>query len=163
MNAKDVLKMQMDLGLFVLKQYISDLSDADLMRRPGKGSNHLAWQIGHLISSEAGLAKAVSPDAESVLPAGFAEQHSKEMVGNDDAAKFRSKQEYVDLFDRQRAATLAALEKLSEADLDRPSPENLRKRFPTVGHVLGLIAAHPLMHAGQFVTIRRELGKPVLI
>lgn len=74
MNAKDVIKMQMDVALHVLKTYVSDLSDADLLLRPGKGCNHLAWQIGHLIA-----------------------------------------------------------------------------------------ASHPMMHAGQFVTVRRQLDKPVLI
>ena len=81
----------------------------------------------------------------------------------DDPAKFLNKQQYLDLFDKQRAATKAALDKLNDTDLDRPSPERLQKMFPTVGAVFGLIASHPLMHAGQFVTIRRQLGKPVLI
>jgi hypothetical protein len=163
MNAKDVLKMQMDMGLMVLKTYVGDLSDADLLLRPGPGCNHLAWQLGHLVSSEAYLLNTVCPGAAAELPAGFAEGHTKETVGVDDPAKFQSKQQYLDLFDRQRAATLAALEKLPEGDLERPSPPAFVKRFPTVGALLGLIASHPLMHAGQFVAVRRRLGKPVLI
>jgi hypothetical protein len=35
--------------------------------------------------------------------------------------------------------------------------------FPTVGHIYLLIATHQLMHAGQFVPVRRALGKPVVI
>jgi hypothetical protein len=31
MTAKDVLRYEMDTGLMVLKTYVSDLSDADLM------------------------------------------------------------------------------------------------------------------------------------
>lgn len=163
MNAKDVLKMQMDLGLTVLKTYMSDLSDADLLLRPGKGCNHLAWQVGHLISAERGLLEGICPGAAPELPTGFAERHSKETINVDDPAKFSSKQEYLDLFEKQRAATKAALDKLPESEFDRPSPERLQKMFPTVGAVFGLIASHPMMHAGQFVTIRRQLGKPVLI
>jgi hypothetical protein len=26
-----------------------------------------------------------------------------------------------------------------------------------------LIATHPMMHAGQFVVVRRQLGKPILM
>jgi hypothetical protein len=163
MNAKDVLKMQMDLGLTVLKTYVSDLDDADLLRRPGTGCNHLAWQIGHLINSEAQLLNGVCPGAAAELPAGFAAAYTKETINVDDASKFLGKQQYVELYEKQREATKAALDKLSEADLDRPSPESFRKRFPTVGAIFGLIASHPLMHAGQFVTVRRQLGKPVLI
>ena len=162
MNAKDMLQIQMDLGLFVLKTYVSDLSDADLLLRPAPGCNQLAWQLGHLIHSEAQLLESVCPGASAPLPPGFAEQHAREVAQND-GSQFLSRQEYVDLYDQQRAATKAALAKLSEADLDKPSPEHLRKRFPTVGALMNLIGAHPLMHAGQFVAVRRTLGKPVLI
>jgi hypothetical protein len=155
--------MQMDMGLTVLKTYVSDLSDSDLLLRPGKGCNHLAWQIGHLIAAENELLSDCCPGSAAALPAGFAQRHSKETIGVDDPAKFFSKQQYLDLYDQQRAATQAALDKLSEADLDRPGPEKFRNMFPTVGSIFALIASHPLMHAGQFVSIRRQLDKPVLI
>jgi len=58
---------------------------------------------------------------------------------------------------------LAALEKTSEADLDAESPEHFRESFPTVGHIYVLIASHGMMHAGQFVPVRRALGKPIVI
>jgi hypothetical protein len=35
--------------------------------------------------------------------------------------------------------------------------------FPKLGAVLTLAANHPLMHAGQFASVRRKLGKPVAI
>ena len=62
-----------------------------------------------------------------------------------------------------RAATLAALEEMPDADLDAPSPESFREYFPTVGQMFTLIGTHPMMHAGQFVVVRRQLGKPVLL
>ena len=55
MNAKDAIRSSAGFSTMVLKTYISDLDDADLMRRPGEGCNHLAWQLGHLISSEVQL------------------------------------------------------------------------------------------------------------
>jgi hypothetical protein len=163
MTTKDALKYQMDTGLMVLKTYVSDLSDADLMIRPAKAANHLAWQLGHLISSEVHLLNGICPGAAIELPAGFANAHSKDSIGIDDRSKFLDKQTYLDLLDKQRAATKAALDKLPDADLDKPGPENMRRICPTVGTVFGLIGGHVLMHSGQFVTVRRMLGKPVLI
>ncbi len=163
MHAKDVLRSTMDMGLFVLSTYVSDLSDAELLRRPGPDCNHLAWQLGHLISSEVALVQGVCPGQAAELPPGFAEQHGKENRESEDPAKFLSKQAYLDLYQKVRSATLKALENLPEADLERPSPEWLRKKFPTVGHVLLLVGNHPLLHAGQFAVVRRQLGKPVLI
>jgi hypothetical protein len=133
------------------------------MRRPGKGCNHLAWQLGHLITSEAGLLEGIAPGKGVSLPDGFAEAHSKEACENDDPSAFRRKDEYLQWYDKAREATLAALDGLSESDLDQPAPEHLRAFAPTVGDVFALIASHPLMHAGQFVIIRRELDKPILM
>jgi len=38
----------------------------------------------------------------------------------------------------------------------------MREYAPTVASVLMLLGTHWLMHAGQFVPIRRKLGKPAL-
>ncbi len=163
MNTQEALRSTMDMSLQVLTTYVSDLSDAELVRRPDPGCNHLAWQLGHLINSEVQLLNAVCPGKAAPLPEGFAAQHSQETAASDDPAQFRSRQEYVDLFQQVRAATQAALATLSDQALDQPSPEGLRERFPTVGSVFTLIGIHPMMHAGQFVVVRRQLGKPVLI
>jgi hypothetical protein len=163
MNTKDAIKGSLDFSLFVLNQYIGDLSDAELLHRPASGCNHLAWQLGHLVVSHASLLNSVCEGRAPALPEGFEQRHSKEMSGVDDAAKFDTKRTYQNLFNQMRDATAAALDGLSDADLDRPGPERMRKMFPTVGAIFTLIAAHPLMHAGQFAVVRRQLGKPVVI
>ena len=148
----------------VLKTYISDLDDADLMRRPGEGCNHLvAWQLGHLIASEVHLLSMVAPGQGIELPDGFADDHSKEQCQNDDPANYLGKNEYIELFDKVRAASMAALDAYAESDFDNPAPENFREFFPTMGEMFTLIATHPMMHAGQFVVVRRQLGKPILM
>ena len=55
------------------------------------------------------------------------------------------------------------IESLTDADLEKPGPERMRNVFPKVSNMLTLIGMHPMMHAGQFVPVRRRLGKPVLI
>ncbi len=109
MDAKAAIKSNMNLSTMVLKAYIGDLESADLMRRPGEECNHLAWQLGHLISSEVQLLQGLAQSANSLdpdsvaagvdLPAGFAEKHSKENITSDDASAFHSKEEYEALFD----------------------------------------------------------------
>ena len=63
---------------------------------------------------------------------------------------------------QMKAASLAAVEATPESDLDKPAPEPMRQRIPTVGAVLMMLGSHWLVHAGQFVPIRRKLGKPPL-
>jgi hypothetical protein len=163
MNAKDIIRQTMTMGSTVLDKYVSDLTDAELMRRPHAGCNHLAWQLGHLIASESQLVNMVAPGQGGELPVGFAEAHARDQVGNDNPAAFRTKQEYLDLYQQVRAASLKALDALPEERLDEPGPEKMRSMFPTIASFFVLIGTHPLMYAGQFVPVRRELGKPVVI
>lgn len=163
MHAKDAIKSATNLSSMVLNSYISDLDDADLMQRPGEGCNHLAWQLGHLISSECDLLNMAAPGKAIELPAGFADAHAKDKATSDDAAEFCDKQTYAELFEKVRTASMAALDELPDEQLDQPAPENMRSFCPTVGDLFMLIASHPMMHAGQFVPIRRRLNKPILM
>ena len=163
MNTHDAIRETMNLGGMVLKSYLGDLSDAELMTRPGPGCNHLAWQIGHLIASTPNILRDLGAKTTVELPAGFAAAHAKEQAGNDNPADFRTKAEYLELFDNVNAATLKELETWSDADLDQPAPEGWAPMFATKGVMFLLIATHPMMHAGQVVPVRRALGKPVVI
>ena len=163
MKAHDALRSTYGLSTTVLKSYFSDMSDRELLSRPGPGCNHLAWQLGHLIASECQLLEGVVPGAAAALPEGFVAKHGKDTSNVSEASQFCTKQEYLDLLDKVQAATQAALAKLTEADLDQPSPEHFRAFAPTAGDVFALIATHRMMHAGQFVPVRRALGKPVVM
>jgi hypothetical protein len=163
MRATDVIKAALKSTQHMLEWYVSDLSDADLLVRPVPAANHIAWQLGHLIGAEPFLVRSELPDAAFPdLPVGFAEQHTKETCTNDSPAAFRTKAEYLDLSKKMRAATLATLDTLSDADLDRASTGRMAKFAPKLVNLLLLVANHTTMHAGQFTVVRRKLGKPVL-
>ncbi|QDU54872.1 DinB family protein [Aeoliella mucimassa] len=163
MNAKQAIAATLNTSSMVLGAYIGDLTDEELMERPGEGCNHIAWQLGHLISSECYLLNSLVEGAAPELPAGFAENHAKEKGTDDNPANFCTKQQYEELFENVHAATKAALEGLSEADLDEPLTGPMAERFPTKGHMWVLLSTHCMMHAGQIVPVRRRLGKPVTI
>jgi len=163
MHAKDVIRQTLHISHMVLTSYVNDLTDAELLRRPGPGCNPVAWQLGHLIASECGLMNSIRPGSAPELPAGFAERHGKAAAGSDDPAGFCTRQQYLELTEKVHAATLKLLDSYPESDFDLPAPEQFRSRFPTMGSIFVLIAVHPLMHAGQIVPVRRALGKPVVI
>jgi uncharacterized damage-inducible protein DinB len=163
MQAKDALKTALTSTQTMLEWYLEDLSDADLLIRPVPKANHIAWQLGHLIASEHQLLGKILPGVTyPALPAGFAEQHNKETSASDSPRGFRTKHEYLNLFRQTRQATLAAVEKVSESALDKPTEGNMARFAPTLGALILLSANHVLMHAGQFTVVRRKLGKPVL-
>lgn len=163
MDVKSAIKETFGISNMVLNSYVGDFTDAELMRRPGPGCNHVAWQLGHLISSECGLMNGIQAGSAPQLPAGFEEKHSKENIGSDNPADFHTKQEYADLASKVHDAVITLLDAYPEKKLDDPSPEHFRGMFPTMGSMFLLIATHSMMHAGQIVPLRRELGKPVVI
>jgi uncharacterized damage-inducible protein DinB len=161
MNAKDAIQAALGSAQHMLEWFVSDLSDADLLVRPVPGANHIAWQLGHLINAEPHLIRMELPDATyPELPAGFAQQHSKETATSD--AGFRPKGEYLEWSKKMRGATRAVLDTLTDADLDRPSTGRMAKFAPRLADMFILVANHTMMHAGQFTVVRRKLGKPVL-
>ncbi|MEZ6060269.1 MAG: DinB family protein [Planctomycetaceae bacterium] len=163
MDAKAAIKETLSLSNMVLSSYISDLTDAELMKRPAAGCNHVAWQLGHLISSECGMLNGIQPGAAPELPEGFDEKHSKENATSDDSSDFLTKEQYTELAGKVHDAVTACLDAYPSEKLDDPSPEAYRSMFPTMGSIFLLIATHPMMHAGQLVPLRRQLGKPVVI
>ena len=158
MSLKNHLRWQIEQCHWITMSYVQDLADADFLLRPVPGMNHIAWQLGHLITASKKMLGGLGQPAPA-LPAGFEEGYTKETASSDDPAKFATKDVYLDLAGKIKAASLAAVDAIPESKLDDPGPEAMREYAPTVAAVLTLLGTHWLMHAGQFVALRRKLGK----
>lgn len=154
MNTREAIKLNMDMANDICMGYLSDLSDQEMMKRPCQGCNHLNWQVGHLVASEHGMMSKQFPMPP--LPAGFAEKYEKETATVDNPEKFCTKAELLEAAKAQRTGTLAALDKVSDADLDKPSGLDFA---PTIGALLSIQGSHWMMHAGQWAIVRRQLGR----
>jgi uncharacterized damage-inducible protein DinB len=162
MTGKEAIQRALQSTQQLLGMYLGDMSDQDLLVRPVPNANHIGWQIGHLIASEQEMVKILPGARFPELPTGFVEQHKPANAGTEPPKGFATKAQYLDLFNKTRAATLAALDKLTDADLDRPTTGPMAQWAPTLGALLLLTANHTMMHAGQFTVVRRKLGKPVI-
>ena len=162
MDTKSAIKAAIDMSKMISTSYLEDLTDEEMMHRPAPGANHIKWQVGHLIASENNMINQVAPGAVPQLPEGFAEKYSKETSKIDDASAFDSKTDLLALHDKQRAATLAALESISDEEFDKAAPEEMQSYAPTVGHAFLMQDTHWMMHAGQWAVIRRQLGREPL-
>lgn len=156
------LEQSLQLPEFVVRSYLEDLTDAELLVRPTAGMNHIAWQLGHLISSEHGHVSTIFPGTMPDLPDEFADQHSKQTAGSDASGDFLSKQQYLDLMAVQRRGTRSVLRGLTDEQLMQEAPESIRYFGPTIGCVFSGEASHWMMHAGQWAVVRRKLGRPPL-
>jgi hypothetical protein len=161
MTAKDVILRTYSTGETITKSYLAELTAADLLVRPVPGQNHIAWQLGHLILSEHKFVEGIKPGASPKLPPDFEEGHGRDKTNVDDPSKYLAPEDYLSLLQAQREATMGVLAELDEPALDEPGPERMRQMAPTVGAGFALMGNHMLMHVGQFVSVRRKLGKPI--
>ncbi len=162
MNSREAIKVGLDMAEFISLGYLEDLTEAEMLHRPATGANHINWQVGHIIASENEIMGAAIPGSMPTLPPGFKEKYAKETASINDQAKLLSKAELLKVYRDQRAATLAALAKLTDQDLDKESPEMIRSYAPHVAAAVSMQGSHWLMHAGQWAVVRRQLGRPPL-
>ena len=162
MSIAEHIRASFKLPDMIVRAYLEDLTDEELLVRPASTMNHIAWQLGHLIHSENFHINSVCPESMPILPAGFSSAHSKETSASDDPSMFLAKSEYVRLMEEQRTGSLAALSRLSDEELAMPSPDDIRYFGPTVGAIFAGEPVHWMMHAGQWSVVRRSLGRPPL-
>jgi hypothetical protein len=164
MTSRDAIRTALTQSEKFLADLLGDFTDAEMFVRPVPGANHAAWQVGNVIAGDLYLLQEELPEAKfPQLPDGFMEQHGSKGTKLDGPDGFHTRDEYLTLLHAVRAATIAAADKLTDADLDRPTREAMRGWVPTLGEMLVMAATHTMMHAGQFSVIRRKLGKPVLL
>jgi hypothetical protein len=162
MNARQAIRLNIESANMIAQGYLGDLTDAELLVRPVPGANHTAWQLGHLLASAYDMVESTCPGSMPALPAGFAEKYTADTSKLDSPGAFHPKAFYMNIAEQQHAATLKALDKLTDADLDKPAPEKCRSYVKTVGELFSMQGTHLLMHAGQWAVTRRKLGRPPL-
>ena len=158
-TAKDMIRSTIGMADMVLTTYLEDLTDDDLLLAPVEGMNPIAWQLGHLIAGEREWVDKVKLGACPPLAEGFEAAHGKETASPNPFKPFASKADYLKAWKAQNAATLAVLDALPDDQLDAATGIDFA---PTNAVLFNVIGGHALGHIGQFVAVRRKLGKKVV-
>lgn len=162
MDIRDALITNLKTAAMVCGTYLDDLTDQEAMQRPHPKCNHVNWQVGHLVDSEHKMATACGGDLPS-LPAGFSDRYAKTSATSDDASDFLPLSELKAIAAQQHEAILKIVAGMSNEDFDKPGPENMKSYAPNLGALVSMMGAHWMMHAGQFVVVRRQLGREIVI
>ena len=159
MDFKDAVRSSLSAADFLVDRYLDDLTDEEILLRPVPDANHIAWQLGHLITAERHLVEAAAPGSMPELPAGFAERHARGKPVTDNPADYLTKKEYLQLAKDIRAATLERTRRLTPADFDKPIEGRVPPWVKKAGDAFTTIGGHWILHAGQWVVLRRKLGR----
>jgi uncharacterized damage-inducible protein DinB len=164
MKATDTIRMAFafcDQGF----RTVVDMAHAPLTQPGPYGGNHPMWIAGHLAIAEGRLHKILLGEANPV-------EHWKPLFDwmtepKTDASAYPAFEEVVETFRRLRAKTVAYLDEIGDAGLDRPSkspPPGFEAPFATIGQAVMTIAMHQISHNGQASVARRAAGKePVFV
>jgi len=163
MKTSEAIKNNYQTAQMVCGAYLSDLTDAEAMQRPHAGCNHINWQVGHVIASENKMGNAVVAGALPALPEGFGEKYAKETAANDNVADFVPFSELLAIAKSQGEAVVGMIDSMADDQFDKPGPEEMQAYAPNLGALCNMMGNHWMMHAGQWVIVRRELGRDILI
>lgn len=164
MNAIQFVQLSLEMSKNWVLGLAADAQDVALTRPTPKGGNHPLWCIGHLAFAEGNLVhKYIKGEANPM--AEWAELFDAGTQPSDDASAYPSFEELMGKFQSIRADTMALVETLSDADLDKPSKAEgeMQEWFGTVGQCLAAIPIHFGFHGGQIADARRAAGKPPLM
>src|SRR5437660_2269214 len=112
MQAKDALKISLTSTQNLVGWYVGDLTDQELTVRPVPGANNIAWQLGHLIEGETHLGAALPGASYPELPTSIKGQYDKKTAAGTPAGGYLTKDQYLEWFNKVRAATLANVDKM---------------------------------------------------
>ena len=163
MNATDYIRMSLENGKGWTLGLLDDMKDAPLTQPTPNGGNHPLWVLGHIVRAESDLLDGFILGKPNRFPE--LENCSMGTTPSTDASDYPSMDELLGKFEQIRAASLAHLATLSDADLDTSShaPEEFGPPFSTVGACYAAMATHMAFHTGQVADARKALGRePVM-
>ena len=129
--------------------------------QPGPwGGNHALWILGHVTVAEGRLHKILFGTPNPV-------EHWKPLFDwgstpTTDPTAYPSFEEVLRTYRGLRSKTLAFLDEIGDAGLDRPTktaPPGLEAAFTTVGNAVMTIAMHQTFHNGEAAVARRASGQ----
>ena len=138
---------------------VEDMREHALVFPTPNGGCHTLWVLGHLAYIESQIVHGFARGEENPLAAWEAVFDREDVSG--EPGRFPPFDEVLATCRATRAATLAWLDTLVEADLDRTSarvPKGFEDAFGTWRRCLAFVAEHTSMHRGQLADARRAAG-----
>ena len=155
MKAKDVLKAQYYFFYLTAKGNLDGLSAEDSVKQPSPGGNCANWILGHLVSAQNGVMGLVGEEPV---------WDDERVRGEGPARPITSAEEALD-WDAMVSGLvasedrlMAALDGLTEEQLDEGGFTDPFGNEVTRGEFLSLLAFHQAYHAGQLGLSRRLAG-----
>ena len=164
MTAVDFIKMSLEMSNGWIMGLAADIKDEPLVKPTPNGGNHALWCVGHLVFSEGSMVSGLIKGEPNPV-ADWESLFGMGSTPGDDVSAYPSYEEVLGKFEEIRGGTMALLETLTDADLDKPSHAEgeMKNWFGTIGQCFASIPVHVGFHGGQIADCRRAAGRDVLM
>ena len=145
---------------------LQGLTDADLLKRPGEQCNPIGWLLWHQTRAEDAICSHISGTPQIWITGKWHEQFHRPADPQDFGAGHSLAQVMAlqptlaalqDYAAAVREKTLAVLQPLTPADLERELPSLRGSGHTTVGDLLGILMIDQFQHSGQIAYLRGYL------
>ncbi len=135
---------------------LEDIPEDKLCHQPLKGTNHALWIMGHVAATDAFFLTELAQPPELGQPT-WMELFRMGSTPKPNLTDYPPVSELRTYFTNVREEVIAWFGSQSEAELLTPLPENLGTFSGYRGALMGTMACHEMLHAGQVTIIRKHL------
>lgn len=163
MGLRERIRQQLVSAREVSERFLADFqTPQQWLFQIHPGTNHALWFAGHMAQTDNFFVSLVDP-SKAVSRDGWGDMFGMGSQPTNNPDDYPSPESVVEFMRDRRAALLAALDALDEAELDTPTPDGAPAFLADYGMVFQAAAWHEGMHAGQLSMVRRAMGhSPVL-
>jgi uncharacterized damage-inducible protein DinB len=151
----------LDFGRGFTMNLLEATPDDAFLAVPCEGGNHPAWIVGHIAATDDAFVSALSGGKPS-LPESWDKLFGYKSEVVCDASVYPSRAELTEALGSTRTILKTWLETLSDEQLLEPIEGDLSQFAKDRAMLMGTIAWHEGLHAGQLGVVRRSLGMPPL-
>lgn len=143
---------------------LEDVEEANWFDPPGRNLGHVAWQVGHLASSQIILIhmRCFDKKYDDCAPAEYAKLFGRGSVPVADSQAYPPIPQLREFFERMERECVEMISRMPASELDKPAGAEPHPMFTHKAGAIGMAAMHECFHAGQIALIRRLRGKAAL-
>jgi hypothetical protein len=158
MTLKQRLKKQLESARKYSRGLLADFkSPEEWTRQVHANANHALWFAGHMAVSDNFFISNVAPERTANRPE-FEKAFGTGSTPTSNPGDYPPPADVLEFMDERRATLLDVLEKLPDADLEKPLAKGTPDFLPDVESVFETAVWHEGMHSGQLSVCRRAMG-----
>lgn len=159
MTGKQAIEQQYELFYRVMRANLADMTAEQSLLQPSPGGNCANWILAHVIAAHNAVMD-LAGEAPVMDPATVERARAEPVTGPDEGYDWS---EMTARFEASMGRCLAAIGRLSDAQLEEGGFTDPFGTQVTRGGLLNLLAMHQNYHAGQLGLSRRLAGLPGVI